>query len=130
VRSKLHLSRSKCPCDPESCANDRETLAPPDAFSALADPTRRHLLEQLTGGERTASELAGGLTISQAAVSQHLKLLRETGLVAARRDGRHRYYRLRSEGFAEFREWLAALERFWTARVGSLGGYLNEEGER
>src|SRR4051794_21205620 len=103
---------------------------PPDAFSALADPTRRHLLEQLTGGERTASELAGELTISQAAVSQHLKLLRDSGLVAARRDGRHRYYRLRPEGFAEFREWLAALERFWTARVGSLGDYLNEEDRR
>lgn len=99
----------------------------PDPFGALADPTRRHLLEQLSGGERSAGELAAGLTISQAAVSQHLKLLRDTGLVAVRQDGRHRYYRLRPEGFAEFREWLAALERFWTARVSSLGEYLSEQ---
>jgi DNA-binding transcriptional ArsR family regulator len=102
---------------------------PPDPFSALADPTRRRLLERLTGGERSASELAAGLAISQAAVSQHLRLLRDTGLVEVRRDGRHRYYRLRPAGFAEFREWLAALERFWTTRVGSLGEYLNADAE-
>jgi DNA-binding transcriptional ArsR family regulator len=89
----------------------------PDTFAALADPTRRLLLERLAGGERDVTALAEGLEISQAAVSQHLRLLRDTGLVDVRADGRHRVYRLRQEGFADLREWLAGLDRFWTARV-------------
>src|SRR5437867_325398 len=92
----------------------------PDAFAALAEPHRRYLLEQLAaGGERTAGELAGSLPVSQAAVSQHLRLLLTTGLVAVRAEGRHRYYRVRPEGFAAFRDWLGELERFWTERLDS-----------
>ncbi len=101
-------------------------LGEPDKFAALADPTRRHLLEQLATGEHTVSGLAEGLSISQAAVSQHLKLLRDTGLVEARQDGRFRRYRLRPEGLTELRDWLDALDRFWQARVSALGDYLEE----
>ena len=99
----------------------------PDAFAALADPTRRLLLERLAAGECTVTELTEGLSVSQAAVSQHLRLLRGTGLVEVRQDGRFRRYRLRPEGFAAFRDWLTAIERFWTERVAALDAYLEEE---
>jgi DNA-binding transcriptional ArsR family regulator len=96
----------------------------PDLFAALADVTRRHLLERLAAGERTVSELAEGLPHSQAAVSQHLKVLREAGLVEASREGRFRRYRLRPQGLTELRDWLDELDRFWRERVRALGDYL------
>jgi DNA-binding transcriptional ArsR family regulator len=99
---------------------------PADRFAALADGTRRHLLEQLAGRDRDVSELVTGLDISQAAVSQHLRVLREAGLVTARKQGRHRYYQLRPAGLTELRDWLDELERFWQARLGALGDYLKE----
>ena len=96
----------------------------PDVFAALADPTRRLLLERMAGGERTVTELAEGLAMSQAAISQHLRLLRETGLVEARIDGRFRRYGLRPDGFATLRDWLSALDEFWHRRVAALHTYL------
>ena len=96
----------------------------PDLFAALADPTRRRLLEQLAAGERTVSELMAGLPQSQAAVSQHLKVLREAGLVEASQEGRFRRYRLRPQGLTELRGWLDELDRFWRERVRALGDYL------
>ncbi|MEV7968000.1 metalloregulator ArsR/SmtB family transcription factor [Sphaerisporangium sp. NPDC088356] len=98
----------------------------PDAFTALADLTRRHLLQRLTAGECSVSELMADLAITQAAVSQHLKVLRDAGLVEVRPAGRHRLYRLRPEGLAEPREWLAELERFWKQRLKTLGTVLDE----
>jgi DNA-binding transcriptional ArsR family regulator len=96
----------------------------PDQFAGLADATRRHLLERLATGERTVSELTEGLALSQAAVSQHLKVLREASLVEASRDGRFRRYRLRPQGLVELRDWLDELDRFWRERVKALGDYL------
>ncbi|WP_424531736.1 ArsR/SmtB family transcription factor [Sphaerisporangium viridialbum] len=100
----------------------------PDAFTALADLTRRHLLVRLAAGECPVSELMADLEITQAAVSQHLKVLRDAGLVEVRPAGRHRLYRLRPEGLAEPREWLAELERFWKDRLKTLGAVLDELG--
>jgi DNA-binding transcriptional ArsR family regulator len=97
-----------------------------DRFGALADGTRRHLLEQLAVRDRAVSELMTGLDISQAAVSQHLRVLREAGLVTARKQGRHRYYQLRPAALTELRDWLDELERFWQARLAALGDYLRE----
>ncbi len=99
----------------------------PDRFAALADGTRRHLLEQLAVRDRAVGELVTGLDISQAAVSQHLRVLREAGLVTARKEGRNRYYRLRPAALAELRDWLDELERFWQGRLAALGDYLREE---
>jgi DNA-binding transcriptional ArsR family regulator len=99
----------------------------PDRFAALADATRRHLLEQLAVADRAVGELVTGLDISQAAVSQHLRVLREAGLVTARKEGRNRYYRLRPAALAELRDWLDELERFWQGRLAALGDYLREE---
>jgi DNA-binding transcriptional ArsR family regulator len=101
---------------------------PADPFAALADPTRRLLLERLAAGEKTAGELAAGLAVSQAAISQHLRTLRDSGLVSVRVDGRHRHYRLRHEAFAGLREWLDGLDRFWKERVDALGHHLDSEG--
>jgi DNA-binding transcriptional ArsR family regulator len=100
--------------------------APADRFAALADNTRRHLLEQVAVRDRAVSELLADLDISQAAVSQHLRVLREAGLVTARKEGRHRYYQLRPAALTELRDWLDELERFWQARLTALGDYLRE----
>jgi DNA-binding transcriptional ArsR family regulator len=95
-----------------------------DRFAALADATRRHLLEQLAGRDRSVRDLTAGLDISQAAVSQHLRVLREAGLVSARQEGRNVYYQLRPAGLSELRDWLDELERFWQGRLAALGDYL------
>lgn len=97
-----------------------------DRFAALADGTRRHLLERLATADRDVGDLMTGLDISQAAVSQHLRVLREAGLVTARREGRHRYYQLRPAALTEFRDWLDDLERFWQGRLAALGEYLGD----
>jgi DNA-binding transcriptional ArsR family regulator len=88
-----------------------DAAGPADGFAALADATRRHLLERLADGDLAVSQLTAGLDMSQAAVSQHLRVLREAGLVTARKDGRHRYYQLRPAALAELRDWLDDLER-------------------
>lgn len=99
-----------------------------DRFAALADGTRRRLLEELATADRAVGELVAGLDVSQAAVSQHLRVLRESGLVTARREGRRRYYQLRPAGLAELRDWLDELEHFWRTRLAALGQYLDTSG--
>jgi len=78
-------------------------------FAALADPTRRQVLERLRQRPRSVGELAGLLPISQPAVSQHLKVLREAGLVDQRAEGSRRIYSVRHEGLAELRGWLDSM---------------------
>ena len=83
---------------------------PGDPFGALGDPNRRAIVELLAAGDRSVSELAGELPISRPAVSRHLRLLKEAGLVADRAEGTRRLYRLDDEGIAAVREYL---ERVW-----------------
>ncbi|MEU9830229.1 metalloregulator ArsR/SmtB family transcription factor [Streptosporangium sp. NPDC048047] len=106
----------------------KEAGEPADRFAALADPTRRHLLERLAEREHAVNELVESLELSQAAVSQHLKVLREAGLVTVRAEGRHRRYGLDPAGFEPLRDWLDELERFWRARLRTLGDYLDRPG--
>ncbi|MUN06119.1 ArsR/SmtB family transcription factor [Agromyces luteolus] len=82
-----------------------------DAFHALADATRRRLLERLAGGPRSAGDLAAGLPMSRPAVSKHLGLLLESGLVEVEPVGRLRHYRLRREALAVVRRFLDVLEQ-------------------
>ncbi len=82
------------------------------------------MLERLAGGDLAVSELTAGLDISQAAVSQHLRVLREAGLVVASKQGRRRYYQLRPAALTELRDWLEELDRFWRERLAALGDYL------
>jgi len=80
------------------------------AITALADPTRRSIFERLRRGPRAVGELAAGLPVSRPAVSQHLRVLKDAGLVSERRDGTRRLYRIEPEGLEELREYF---ERFW-----------------
>jgi len=97
---------------------------PDDVFYAIADPTRRALLNQLAGGEQPVSHLAQRFAITRAAVSQHLAILRNTGLVVARRAGRRQRYQLRARPLARVYSWVASYERFWSDRLKALGEHL------
>ncbi len=85
-------------------------MTPADAFIAIADPNRRHLLEELRRGPKTVSELASGLPVSRPAVSQHLKVLLDAGLVSARAEGTRRVYAVANGGFFKLNLWL---DQFW-----------------
>jgi DNA-binding transcriptional ArsR family regulator len=80
------------------------------ALAVLADPTRRQVFERLRAGPRPVNALAAGLPVSRPAVSQHLKVLKDAGLVAERSEGVRRIYSVRREGLNELREWL---DSFW-----------------
>jgi DNA-binding transcriptional ArsR family regulator len=80
-----------------------------DPFDALGDPNRRAIVEQLRGGDRSVQELADALPISRPAVSRHLRLLKQAGLVTDRADGTRRLYRLHDDGIAAVREYLEAV---------------------
>ena len=81
-----------------------------NTLAVLADPTRRQVFERLRAGPRPVNALAAGLPVSRPAVSQHLKVLKDAGLVAERSEGVRRIYSLRREGLNELREWL---DSFW-----------------
>ena len=97
-----------------------------DAFLALADPTRRRIIESLADGETAFGDLAGLFDMSRPAVSQHLKVLREAGLVAVRKDAQRRIYRLNDEGLDELEQWLDKVKRFWGPRLDDLERALND----
>jgi len=80
------------------------------AFAALADPTRRTVFERLRSGPRSVGELAETLPVTRPAVSQHLKVLKDAGLVIDRADGTHRVYRIDPKGLGQLRAWL---DKFW-----------------
>lgn len=93
------------------------------AFTALADPTRRGVVRLLKGEPRRAGELADALDVARPAMSKHLRVLEEAGLVEVRAsddDARARVYRLRREPFTALRSWLDDVEGFWTAQLDSF----------
>ncbi|HJL18560.1 MAG TPA: metalloregulator ArsR/SmtB family transcription factor [Sandaracinaceae bacterium LLY-WYZ-13_1] len=94
-------------------------------FRAIGDPTRRAILDALVEGERSVGELTERFEVSQPAVSQHLKILREAGLVAPRRDGRRRLYRVEAGPLREVYDWVAHYERFWDDKLAALGRFLD-----
>ena len=102
-----------------------------DAFHAVADPTRRTMLERLlpSGTARTAGELGADLGLTQPTISQHLKVLREAGLVSEERAGRQRLYELQAEPLAQVRDWLSPYEKFWRDKMRSLRALLDEEAD-
>jgi DNA-binding transcriptional ArsR family regulator len=95
-------------------------------FRALADPSRRAIFERLTKGEAAVRDLIPRAGISQPAVSQHLAVLREAGLVAERREGRLVYYRVRPKGLRPLVDWLVHYQAFWVDRVDQLRALLKE----
>ncbi|MBI1199807.1 MAG: metalloregulator ArsR/SmtB family transcription factor [Phenylobacterium sp.] len=94
------------------------------AFDVLGDPVRRRLLELLAEGERSSGEMTDVVRaefgITQSAVSQHLKVLRESGFASVRADGQRRIYAVRSEPMAEVDAWLDRFRAFWTPKLEAL----------
>jgi DNA-binding transcriptional ArsR family regulator len=91
-----------------------------EALAALADPTRRELIGLLAGGEQAAGELAGRFPVSRPAISRHLRVLREAGLVRARTEGKRRLYRLDPGPLRELDAWLEPYRDLWAQRLDAL----------
>jgi DNA-binding transcriptional ArsR family regulator len=98
-----------------------------DAFQALADPTRRRIVETLRDGERQVSEIVDRAGIHQSGVSRHLRILHEAGFVAMRPDGQRHFYSLRPEPFRALNDWLAEYRTLWEARLDRLGAALEKQ---
>ncbi len=97
-----------------------------DIFQAIADPTRRALLDRLRDGEQPVKQLAEPFNMSLPAISQHLQILCEAGLVQVRKAGRQRLYRLNPEPLKEVSDWITHYEQFWQEKLDALGKYLEE----
>jgi DNA-binding transcriptional ArsR family regulator len=102
-------------------------LASADIFYAIADPTRRALLDQLQQGEQSVTQLAQPFAMSLPAISQHLQVLCEVDLVTQSRNGRQRIYRLNPKPLKQVAEWVSQYEQFWTRKLDALGEYLEEQ---
>lgn len=107
------------PVRPKQSATDR-------LFAALANPTRRDILDLLLGGERTAGEIAERFDMSRPSVSEHLRQLVDAGLVSERADGRHVRYSASPEPLLAVRDWLQPHERFWRERLHRMRDVLDE----
>src|SRR2546430_13229566 len=94
-------------------------------FGALANRTRRDILDMLLGGERTVVALAERFDMARPSVSEHLKVLRDCGLVAEDKHGRFRHYRVNHEPLQEISAWLSPHERYWRDRLPALGEGLD-----
>src|SRR4051812_13633798 len=106
------------------------TYSRDSAFNALADPTRRSVLDLLRAGRRPAGEIARAFPISRPAISKHLKILRRAHLVDEHREGRHRFYQLNPEPLKTVDQWLDEYRRFWTANLESLKSFVESEYEK
>lgn len=95
-------------------------------FEVLGEPRRREILDLLRAGERPVGEVVARLQLTQPAISKHLRILREAGLVDYRQDAQRRLYRLRPEPLAEIDAWLAPYRRFWEGRLDALERRLDE----
>ena len=96
------------------------------SFAVLAEPSRRTILDVLRDGERPVGDLVDHLQLSQPAVSKHLRVLREAGLVEVRTDAQRRLYRIRPEPLAEIDAWLEPYRRLWTRSLDALEQHLEE----
>jgi DNA-binding transcriptional ArsR family regulator len=94
-------------------------------FDVVAEPNRRRILDLLCEAERPVGELVGALSLSQPAVSKHLRVLREAGLVEVRIDAQRRLYRLRAEPLREIDEWLTPYRAAWRDRLDALEHHLD-----
>jgi DNA-binding transcriptional ArsR family regulator len=93
-------------------------------FSAIADPTRRAILDQMRDGEIGAGELAARFPVSRPAIARHVRILRDAGLVEQRVDAQRRFYSLRPAALQQVDQWLAPYRLFWSARLTDLKLYL------
>jgi DNA-binding transcriptional ArsR family regulator len=96
------------------------------ALKALSDPTRRRVFERLKPGGRAVGEIAKGLPVSRPAVSQHLKVLKEAGLVRETRDGTRRIYEIDPKGLGQLRRWL---DQFWDTALDAFRAEVEKDGK-
>jgi DNA-binding transcriptional ArsR family regulator len=96
------------------------------ALAALSDPTRRKVFERLKPGGRAVGEIAKGLPVSRPAVSQHLKVLKEAGLVRETRDGTRRIYEIDPKGLGQLRRWL---DQFWDTALDAFRAEVEKDGK-
>lgn len=99
------------------------------AFTVLAEPRRRQILDLLLESERPVGQLVQATRMSQPAVSKHLRVLREAGLVDVRIDAQRRIYRVRGKGLETVDEWLEPYRRLWSARLDRLERHLDTMGD-
>jgi DNA-binding transcriptional ArsR family regulator len=96
-------------------------------FQALADPTRRAVLDLLRGGSQPAGQIASAFPVSRPAISKHLRLLRRAHLVREHRDGRHRVYQLNPEPLRAVDSWIEQYRGFWAASLNNLKAFVETE---
>jgi DNA-binding transcriptional ArsR family regulator len=96
------------------------------AFAVVAEPNRRRILDVLRAGERPVNDLVVELAMAQPAVSKHLRVLRDAGLVAVRHDAQRRYYRLVPEPLVEIDDWLTPFREAWGRRLDAFGAHLDD----
>ncbi|WP_328455475.1 MULTISPECIES: metalloregulator ArsR/SmtB family transcription factor [unclassified Amycolatopsis] len=98
-----------------------------DVFAALASPARRQVLRLLLDGPMAAGAIAERFEMARPSLSEHLRVLREAGLVDEQRHGRNRVYRLEAAPLEEVADWLTPYERFWRSKLANLRDLLDEE---
>jgi DNA-binding transcriptional ArsR family regulator len=101
-----------------------------DAFNAVAEPRRRQILDALSDGELSVTELVRVLGLAQPQVSKHLRVLREVGAVEVRNEGRRRLYRLNGHALRPIHDWVKAYEQSWSERFDALDAVLEELNEK
>jgi DNA-binding transcriptional ArsR family regulator len=107
--------------------NRSVTYSTEAAFQALADPTRRAVLDLLRQGSRPAGQIAQAFPVSRPAISKHLRLLRRAHLVEERREGRNRVYQINAEPLKAVDQWLNQYRVFWQANLASLKNFVETE---
>ncbi|HEY3993845.1 MAG TPA: metalloregulator ArsR/SmtB family transcription factor [Ktedonobacteraceae bacterium] len=100
-----------------------------DIFTALAHPVRRQILDRLIAGEESVTQLAEPFDLTRPAISQHLRILKDVGLVTEQRHGREHYYCLQPQRLFEIRDWLQKYDHFWRNHLADLGTYLERTNE-
>jgi DNA-binding transcriptional ArsR family regulator len=98
-----------------------------DTFTAIADPTRRQIIALLAERDSTVNEIAGSFQLTRPAISKHLRVLRETGLVIERKEGRQRVQCFNGDGMAPFSDWVRTYEDFWDRKLAKLKLILEDE---
>lgn len=98
-----------------------------DVFDAIADPTRRKMLELLADKEMAIATIAESFPISRTAVNKHLHILADAGLVSHQKIGRETRYKLQPEALVELKQWLAFFEQYWDEKLSSLKEYLEND---
>ncbi|KQL48519.1 ArsR family transcriptional regulator [Brevibacillus choshinensis] len=98
-----------------------------DVFQAIADPTRRQLLHLLVEQEMSVTTISGHFPMSRTAVSKHLRVLSEAGLVKEQKVGRETRYRMQPEPLLELKDWLSYYERFWENKMQALKRFVEED---